>query len=82
MVKMPMLDYFPAFRHLYCKKRLAVFLSLAGMSLTKLSLAENNQIIPAQWRVWLATSRLGTGKWLTFFYSVLIRVYSILFHHQ
>jgi hypothetical protein len=30
------------------KKRLAVFPSPAGMSLTKLSLAENNLIIPLQ----------------------------------
>ncbi len=31
---------------IHCKKRLMVFLSPAGMSLTKLSLAENNLIIP------------------------------------
>jgi hypothetical protein len=36
-------------------RRLAFFPSPAGMSLTK---------------VWLVTSRLGTGKSLTFFYSV------------
>jgi hypothetical protein len=33
---------------LHCKKRLAVFPSPTGMSLTKLSLARNNLIIPAQ----------------------------------
>jgi hypothetical protein len=33
---------------LHCKKRLAVFPSPAGMPLTKLSLAENNQIISWQ----------------------------------
>ncbi len=33
---------------LHCKKRLAVFSSPAGMSLTKLSLAKNILIIPAQ----------------------------------
>jgi hypothetical protein len=33
---------------LHCKKRLAIFLSPAGMSLTKLSLAGNNLIIPGQ----------------------------------
>jgi hypothetical protein len=33
---------------LHCKKRLAVFPSPAGMSLTKLSLAGNNLIIPGQ----------------------------------
>ncbi len=32
---------------LHCKKRLVVFPSPAGMSLTKLSLAGNNLIIPA-----------------------------------
>jgi hypothetical protein len=30
------------------KKRFAIFMSPAGMSLTKLSLDENNLIIPAQ----------------------------------
>ncbi len=34
--------------HLHCKKRLAIFPSLAGMSLTTLSLAGNNLIIPGQ----------------------------------
>jgi hypothetical protein len=37
------------------------------MSLIKLSLAENNYIFPLQ-----VTSRLGTGKSLTFFYGVSI----------
>jgi hypothetical protein len=32
----------------HCKKRLAIFPSPAGMSLTKLSLAGNNLIIPGQ----------------------------------
>jgi hypothetical protein len=32
----------------HCKKRLTVFLSPAGMSLTKLSLVGNNLIIPSQ----------------------------------
>jgi hypothetical protein len=32
----------------HCKKRLGVFLSPAGMSLTKLSLARNNKIVPAR----------------------------------
>jgi hypothetical protein len=39
------------------------------MSLNKLSLAENNLIIPGQ-GVWLVTYRLETGKSITFFYSV------------
>ncbi len=37
------------------------------MSLTKNSLAGNNFIIPRHRGVWLATSRLGTGKSLPFF---------------
>ncbi len=37
-------DFLP----LHCKKRLTVFLSPAGMSMTKLSLAGNNQKIPGQ----------------------------------
>jgi hypothetical protein len=53
---------------LHCKKRLANFQSPAGMSLTKLSVAGNNYSRPG--RVRLVTSRLGTGKSLTFFYSV------------
>jgi hypothetical protein len=36
-------------RHLRCKKRLAIFPSPAGMSLTKLSLGGNNYIIPRVW---------------------------------
>jgi hypothetical protein len=35
-------------RQVHCKKRFAIFLSPAGMSLTKYSLAGNNLIIPAQ----------------------------------
>jgi hypothetical protein len=46
------------------------------MSLTKLSLAGNNLIFPARERVWLVTPRLGTGKSLTFFYSVSIVLFS------
>ncbi len=50
----------------HCKKGLTIFPSPAGMSLTKLSLAGNFR--PG--RVWLMTSRLETGKSLTFYYSV------------
>jgi hypothetical protein len=45
----------------HCKKRVAIFPTPAGMSLTKLSLAGNI-------RVWLVTYRLGTGKSLSFSY--------------
>ncbi len=41
----------------HCKKRVMIFPSPAGMSLTKLS---------RPGRVWLMTSRLGTGTLLTF----------------
>ena len=43
---------------LHCNKRIAVFPSPSGMSLTNLCLAGNNL--------------MGTGKPLTFFYSVLV----------
>ncbi len=49
------------------KKRLAIIPSPAGMSITKLSLARNNKIFSRTGRVWLVTSRLGTGKSLHFF---------------
>jgi hypothetical protein len=45
------------------KKRLTIFPSAAGISLTKLFLAG---------RVWSVTSRLGTGILLTFFYVAYI----------
>jgi hypothetical protein len=61
-------------RHIHCKKRLASFPPSGGMSLTKLSL---NYSRPE--RVWLVTSRLGTGNSLTFFYSVLYTVLFALF---
>jgi hypothetical protein len=47
---------------LHCKKRLSFFPSPAGMSLATLFLAGNNLLV---------TSRLGTGKTMTFFHSVL-----------
>ncbi len=40
------------------------------MSLTKLSLAGINVYSSRPGRVWLVTSRLGTGKTITSFYSV------------
>ncbi len=51
------------------RKRLSIFPSPAGKSLTKLSLDGNINYSRAG-RVWLGTSRLGTGKSITFFYSV------------
>ncbi len=53
----------------HCKKGLAIFLSPAGMSLTKLSLAGKKLNYSRTGRVWSVTSRLGTGKRLTLFYS-------------
>jgi hypothetical protein len=61
--------YYPIMLH--CKKELAVFPSPAGMSLIKLFLGENNLVFSRPERVWSVTSRQGTGKWLTLFYSVL-----------
>jgi hypothetical protein len=40
------------------------------MSLIKLFLGGNNLVFSRLERVWSVTSRLGTGKWLTLFYSV------------
>jgi hypothetical protein len=40
------------------------------MSLIKLFLGGNNLGFSRPERVWSVTSRLGTGKWLTLFYSV------------
>ncbi len=57
-------------RSVHCKKELAVFPSPAGMSLIKLFLGGNNLGFSRPERVWSVTSRLGTGKWLTLFYSV------------
>ncbi len=53
----------------HCKKRLAIFPSPAGMSLTKLSPAGNNLIIPGR-----GEFGLGTGKSLTFFTVRIFRV--------
>jgi hypothetical protein len=55
----------------HCKKELAVFPSPAGMSLIKLFLGGNNLVFSRPERVWSVTSRLGTGKWLTLFYSAV-----------
>ncbi len=66
---------------LHCKKRLAIFMPPAGMSLTKLSLAGNNFIYFQPGRARLATSRLGTGKSITFFtlYCILFSLVTLCF---
>jgi hypothetical protein len=56
--------------YLHCEKELAVLPSPAGMSLIKLFLGGNNLVFSRPERVWSVTSRLGTGKRLTLFYSV------------
>jgi hypothetical protein len=69
---MPLTKQSLAWNNLHCKKRFGIFPSPAGMPLTKLSLAgiQFNYFRPG--RVWLVTSRLGTGKSFTMFYSVLV----------
>ncbi len=58
----------------HCKKRVTIFEYQAGMPHTKLSLAGNNKITPGQ-------GEFGARDWksLTFFYSVLLLLCSILF---
>jgi hypothetical protein len=60
---------------LHCKIRLTIFPSSAWMSLTKLSLDGKN--LSRAGRLWFVTSRLGLGKWQTFFreYSRCIIVF-------
>jgi hypothetical protein len=56
---------------LHCKKRLAIFPSPAGMSLTQLSKARN--VFFRSWSVGLVTSRQGR-KIANLFYSVIIKM--------
>jgi hypothetical protein len=58
------------------KKRFAIFPPPAGMSLTKLSLDGNNlyYIYSRPGTVWSVTSRLGTGKSVTYIYSVPLKI--------
>ncbi len=63
-------NFFISREAVHCKKGLAVFPSQAGMSLTKLSLGGKKLNYSRPGRVWSVTSRLGTGKRLTLFYSV------------
>ncbi len=55
----------------YTVKKVLVFPSPVGMSLTKLSLDGNNKLFPAR-EILVCASRLGTGKTVNFFFfSVL-----------
>ncbi len=54
--------YVSADDRVHCKKELAVFPSLAGMSLIKLFLGGNNLVFSRPERVWSVTSRLGWGR--------------------
>jgi len=45
------------------------------MSLTKLSLAGNNLLIPGHGEFGFLTSRLRKGELLTFFYSAAVAIY-------
>ncbi len=53
----------------HCKKRLSIFLSSAGMSMTKLSLAGNNLIIPVRQSL-VSDIPAGEGKIVNAFYNV------------
>ncbi len=53
-----------------CKKRLAVFPSLAGMSLTKPSLAGNIWIIPRQGEFMVSDVPAADGKTANLFFTV------------
>ncbi len=54
----------------HCKKWLAIFKSPAGMSLTNLSLAGNDLIIPSQEEYMVSDIPAGNGKIASLFYSV------------
>jgi hypothetical protein len=64
-------SHFNILKTLHCKKRLAVFPSLAGMSLTKLSLAGTNLIIPGQGEFGISDIPAGDGKTCNLFYSAV-----------
>jgi hypothetical protein len=61
---------------LHCKKRLLIFPSQAGMSLTKLSLVRNNIINPGHGESLVSDMPAGHGKISNLFYSV--RFFSML----
>ncbi len=56
---------------IHCRKRLTLFPSPAGMSLTKLSLVGNNLIIPA-WERLFSDNPARDGKIGNLFYSVIL----------
>ncbi len=65
-----LLQFVSMFQLIHCKKRLAIFLSPAGMSLIKLSLAGNYWIFPDQGEFGKWHLGWGREKPLTFFCSV------------
>ncbi len=60
-----------------CKKRFAIFPSPAGMSLTKLSLAGNNLIIPGQREFGFSDIPAGDGNIANHFFTVYSTMYSM-----
>jgi hypothetical protein len=62
-------------RPLHCWKRLAIFPFPAGMSLTKLSLAVNNLIIPGQGELLVSDIPAGEGKTANLFLQCTLRNY-------
>jgi len=67
---------------MHCKKELAIFPSPAGMSLIKLSLGGKKLNYSRPGRVWSVTSRLGTGKRPTLFYSAIYSKYKFPIYCQ
>jgi hypothetical protein len=56
---------------IHCKKRLACFPSLSGMSLTNLSLVGNNLILPA-WESVVSDIPAGDGKLANLFLQCIV----------
>jgi len=61
----------------YTVKKVKNFPSPAGMSLTKRSLAGNNEIIPGIWRVWFSDIAAGDGKIVNLFLQCIHSILSI-----
>jgi hypothetical protein len=62
----------PLSTKLHCKKRLVIFPSLAGMSLTNVSLSRINKVNPRQGEL-VSDIPAGDGKIDKVFYSVVYR---------